>query len=161
MTRTILISIGWFGATALLYVMLVILELNWNLFDWQPRIDPKALTLAAGLCSILLGILLLSQVSHSCLSGWISFLLCLALLALAIYVLPPEPITRGMFGRKEPSPLWYRSARFVVMALPLSFWIRGFLQRRKLDSARGAEPNGGKVSNLKISSVIGGPPSVS
>jgi hypothetical protein len=142
-------------------VLLVILELYWNLFDWQPRIDSKAMGLVAGLCSAVIAMFLLSQINQGRLSQFVSLLLCLALLALAVYVFPAEPITQGMFGRREASPLWYRAARFVVMVLPLSFWVRGFLRRRKLDSTRAAELNRGKASQLKISPVVGGPPAAS
>ena len=56
---------------------------------------------------------------------------CLALLALAVYVLPPEPMTQGLFAREARSPLWYRAARFVLLALPGVFWGLGELHRRK------------------------------
>ena len=43
MTRVILLSLGWFVAALGLYVDLVILELYWNLNDWQPKLDSTAI----------------------------------------------------------------------------------------------------------------------
>ena len=42
MKRAILLTVGWLLAAAGLYVALVGLELYWNLYDWQPRLDLNA-----------------------------------------------------------------------------------------------------------------------
>jgi hypothetical protein len=149
MTRSILVTFGWFGATASVYLTLVILELHWNVFNWRPNLDPEALCLLLVLFSALIAIRLLAQVTRDHLSQWVSLLLCSSLFALAVYVLPPEPLTQGMFARQQPSPLWYRGVRFVVLVMPLSFWVYGLLQRRKLASQHDAARSGGPVSPLE------------
>jgi hypothetical protein len=50
---------------------------------------------------------------------------------LALYVLPAEPMTQGLFAREHPSPLWYRAARFGLLTMPCIFWALELLRRRK------------------------------
>ena len=131
MKRAILLSLGWLLSAAVLYAALVTLELYWNLYDWQPKLDLIASGLILGILAVLAVIRLLARTSRDRFSRGVSLVICLALLALAVYVVPAEPLTQGLFGREAPSPLWYRGARFVVLALPSVFGCLGFLRRRK------------------------------
>jgi hypothetical protein len=131
MKRAILLTLGWLVAAAGLYVALVMLEIYWNLFDWQPRLDLKATGLIFGILAVLAVIRFLARASCDRFSQGMSLAACLALLALAVYVFSPEPITQGLFARESPSPLWYRAARFVALALPSVYWGLGWLRRRK------------------------------
>jgi hypothetical protein len=131
MKRAILLSLGWLLATAALYAALVTLELYWNLYDWQPKLDLIASGLILGMLAVLAAIRLLARAGCDCFSRGVSLVICLALLALAVYVDPPEPLTQGLFGREAPSPFWYRAGRFVLLALPGVFWGRGWLRRWK------------------------------
>ena len=131
MKRAILLTLGWLLAAAGLYVALVMLELYWNLYDWQPRLDLRALGLFCGMISVLVAIRFLARAGGNRFSQGVSLVICLALLALGVYVFPAEPITHGMFARESPSPLWYRAARFVLLALPCLFWGVGMLRWRK------------------------------
>jgi hypothetical protein len=129
MKRAILLSLGWLLAAAGLYAALVMLELYWNLYDWQPKLDLEALGLIFGMLALLATIRLLARASGNRFSRGSSLVICLALLALAVYVFPPEPRSSGLFAREAPSPFWYRAARFAVLALPSAFWSRGVLRR--------------------------------
>ena len=129
MKRTILLALGWLAAAAGLYVALVMLEFDWNLYDWQPRLDLKASGLIFGMLAALAAMWYLARVSCNRFSRGVSLAACLALLALAVYVLPSEPMTQGLFAREATSPLWYRAARFVLLALPSVFWVLGLLRR--------------------------------
>lgn len=122
MKRSVIVALGWLVATFGLYVALLALELYWNLYDWQPRADWKALGLILGTLAILTGMRFLAKAARDCFSQGVSLVACLALLILAIYVFPAEPLTQDVFARTSPSPLWYRTARFLVMALPSVFW---------------------------------------
>ena len=128
MKRAILLTLGWLLAAAGLYVALVMLELYWNLYDWQPRLDLRALGLFCGMVAVLVAIRFLARAGGTHFSRGVSLAICLALLALGIYVFPPEPITHGMFARETPSPLCYRTGRFVLLALPSVFWGLGLLR---------------------------------
>jgi hypothetical protein len=130
MKRAILLALGWLVAAAGLYVALVVLELDWNLYDWEPKLDLKASGLIAGMLAMLAAIRLLARASRDRFSQTVSLVICLTLLALAVYVSPPEPMTQGLFAREAPSPLWYRAARFAVLALPGVFWSLDLLRRR-------------------------------
>ena len=132
MTRVILLSIGWFVAALGLYVALVILELYWNLYDWQPKLDSRALGLIIAVGSILVEIRFLARANSHRIGQGVSLVLCLALLALAVYVFPREPLTQGVFAREQSSPLWYRVGRLVALALPGVFWVLGLLAQRRL-----------------------------
>jgi hypothetical protein len=131
MKRAILLSLGWLLSAAGLYAALVVLELYWNLYDWQPKLDLSASGLILGMLVFLTAIRLLARAGCDRFSRAVSLVICLALLALAIYVVPPEPLTQGFFARATPSPLWYRAARLVVLALPSVFsglaWLRSRL----------------------------------
>jgi hypothetical protein len=84
-----------------------------------------------GMLAVLAAILLLARAKGDCFSRGLSLVICVALLALAVYVVPPEARTEGLFAREAPSPFWYRAARFVVLALPIAFWGVGWLRRWK------------------------------
>jgi hypothetical protein len=131
MKRAILLTLGWLLAAAGLYVALVMLELYWNLYDWQPKLDSRALGLFCGMVAVLAAIRLLVRAGGNRFSRGVSLAICLALLALGVYVFPSEPITHGLFARETPSPLWYRAARSVLLALPCLFWGLGMLRWRK------------------------------
>ena len=132
--RPILLVLGWLlGATAL-YVALVLLELHWNLYEWRPTLDLTTLGLILGMCVILVLIGLLARASfHPAVRG-VSFLIALALFALAVYVSPREPLTHGLFARTRTSPLWYRAGRFAILASPTTLWTFGLRRHRKMAS---------------------------
>src|ERR1035437_727028 len=129
MKRAILLSLGWLLAAAGPYAALVMWELYWNLYDWQPKLDLNASGLIFGMLALLAAIRLLARASGNRFSRGSSLVICLALLALAVYVFPPEPRSSGLFAREAPSPFWYRAARFAVLALPSAFWSRGVTRR--------------------------------
>ena len=129
MKRAVLVTCCWLIGALGLYVALVMLELYWNFYDWQPKVDFKAFGLIFGMLAILAAIHCLARASCDRLSQSVSLMACLALLALAVYVLPPEPLTGGLFARSAASPFWYRGARFVVLALPGLFWVLGWPHR--------------------------------
>ena len=131
MKRAILLSLGWLLSAAVLYAALVALELYWNLYDWQPKLDLIALGLILGILAVLAAIRLLARAGKDRFSRGVSLAICLALLALAVYVVPAEPLTQGLFGREASSPFWYRAGRFVVLALPGVFWGLGCVRRWK------------------------------
>jgi hypothetical protein len=129
MKRAVLVTFGWVIGTLGLYAALVMLELYWNFYDWQPRVDFKAFGLIFGMLAILAAIHYLARASCDRLSQGVSLMACLALLALAVYVFPPEPLTGGLFARAAVSPFWYRGARFVLLGLPGLFWVLAWLHR--------------------------------
>lgn len=56
-----LLTIGWLVAASGLYVALVMLELYWELYDWQPKLDLDALGLIIWICSVLVAIRFLAR----------------------------------------------------------------------------------------------------
>jgi hypothetical protein len=105
------------------YGLLVLLELYWNAYEWQPAWDLIGLGILLGL-GFVLGVLGgLAWWSREGLSRGVSLAICLGFLILAIYLLPSEPLTEGLFGRETPSPTWYRVGRSMVLGLPSVFWV--------------------------------------
>ena len=104
MKRAILLTFGWLTSGLGLYFMLVILELYWNVYDWQPRWDSQAAGLIAGVFLFLVAMRFLARATRDRASRGVSLVLCLGMLALAFYVLWPEPITQGLFARERASP---------------------------------------------------------
>ena len=101
MTRVIVLSIGWLVAALALYVALLILDLYWNLFDWQPKVDPIAVGLIIGVCAVLVAVRFLVRATSHRIGQGLSLVLCVALLGLAFYLFPPEPLTQGLFAREH------------------------------------------------------------
>jgi peptidoglycan biosynthesis protein MviN/MurJ (putative lipid II flippase) len=128
MKRAILLSLGWLLSAVVLYAALVALELYWNLYDWQPKLDWNAAVLIFGMLAALAALGLLARAGKARFSRGVSLAICLALLALAVYVVRAEPLTQGLFARGAHSPLWYRVGRFVVLALPGVFWGLGWVR---------------------------------
>jgi hypothetical protein len=121
--RTILIVLGWVITAAALYLLLVGLELYWNLYTWQPRPDLLGSGLLLGAVLAVAAAWFFARASRDRISRGVSLVICCALLALAVYLLPPEPFTEGLFSRELPSPLWYRASRSLLLAAPAAFWI--------------------------------------
>ena len=123
MRRAIVLIVGWTVAFLSLYLGLVALELYWNLFDWLPRLDLRSLGLVIILLAALAATWWLARLSMDCGSRIFSLVGCLALIALGVYVLPPEPQPHGLFSGRSHSPLWYRGGRLVVFSCPGFFWV--------------------------------------
>ena len=138
MIRGILLLLGWVGAAFALWVLLVVLEIYWNLYDWQPKADSIALGLGFGIFSAVAGMWLLARARRQVAARGASLVMCLALLVLGVYVLPPEPLNTGLFAREQASPLWYRGGRLAVLALPALFWV--LAMARKNTSASPSPP---------------------
>jgi hypothetical protein len=125
MVRPFLLVLGWLAAALCLWALLVVLEVYWNLYDWQPELDARSLGVGLGVCVALAGMLLLARARGQRAARGVSLAICLALLGLAVYVFAPEPLTAGLFARERSSPAWYRASRFFVLAAPTLFWVLG------------------------------------
>src|ERR1044071_6731592 len=111
MRRTLFLLVAWTTSFLALYLSLVGLELDWNLFDWLPRHDAKAIALMIIALAALTALWCLAIRSTPGFSRMFSFVGCLVLFFLGVYVLPAEPEGKGFFSRRSPSPLWYRGGR--------------------------------------------------
>lgn len=121
--RTIAIVVGWLIAAAVLYLLLVALEVYWNLYTWEPRANLVGAGLVIGALLVIASIWFLARATQDRISRCISLCICCALLVLAVYLLPAEPFTTGLFARDLASPLWYRAGRFLLLAAPAAFWV--------------------------------------
>jgi len=139
--RAILLILGWLMAAFVLWLLLVALEVYWNLYNWQPKLDWRALGLGFAMCLVLAGIWMLAHATRQHAARGVSLVVCFALLALAAYVFPPEPLTVGLFARERSSPLWYRVARLAVLVLPTLFWIMNRLRQNNTACQPGASLN--------------------
>lgn len=118
MKRTLLPILGWCAATGSLYGAALLLDLYWNIIDWQPRLDWIAIGLFAWAAAALTGMGFLARANLPTIARVIGLLASLALLAAAINALPAESRSEGLLGRDEPSPPWYRVGRLALLALP-------------------------------------------
>jgi hypothetical protein len=138
MTRALLLTLGWLGATGLFYVSLVALELYWNVFNWSFRLDGISIALVLSGLGGLAGLWKLAGSSQATLTRAVALLCCLFLAVLAVYIFPAEPEQpEGLLPRTAPSPLWYRTARSVLLCLPALFWARANLNRYKVELLNG------------------------
>lgn len=151
--------LGWLIAAFFLWALLVLLEVYWNLYDWRPKFDSRALEMALGVCLILAAIFLLARARRQLAARAVSLVVCLALLALAIYVLPPEPPISGSYARQRSSPAWYRVVRFCALSSPTLFWVYGLLRRDAGCGQIGAAPkSGARVSVDDLGNTEAPPP---
>ena len=140
MRRVMMLMVGWIMAILALYLGLLGLELDWNLFDWLPRFDLRAAALLMVLLAALAGTWWLARLSSDRVTRLVSLLACLGLLTLGLYVLPEEPKTPGLFSRQSPSPLWYRGGRFIAMSCPGLFWVAALRRSRRGPHPAAATP---------------------
>jgi hypothetical protein len=117
-----LLILAWLGVGLGLYAGLVGLELYWNLFDWRPRLDANALALTLVLLALVAASWFLARATADALTQTVAIVVCLALFAIGLYVLPPEAIKAGLFARTAPSPWWYRVVRWGGLCLPGAFF---------------------------------------
>lgn len=116
-------GLAWSTAITAVYLSCLLLDVYWNLLNWKPRWDWPTPVLFACLATALLAIWFLARARQRGTIRVLSFLGCLGLVVAATVALPVEPQTTGLLGRDVPSPLWYRGARWVLMALPLGIWM--------------------------------------
>lgn len=139
--RSALNILGWCLTTIGLYAGLVALDLYWNLPAWEPRGDSIGWFLVAWLAAMLAAFWFLSRAAVNRLARVFALVICMALVALAIYIVPEEPTHQGLFARPCASPLWYRGGAAVILILPALFWVRQSLRLRKPGSGREAAPS--------------------
>ena len=161
MTRAILLILGWLVACLALWVLLVVLEIRWNLFDWQPKVDSLALGFGFGVSLVVACMWLLACASRKLAARGVSLVMCLALLVLGVYVLPAEPLSQGLFSRERVSPLWYRGGRLALLALPALFWRLAIFRQNNTAGQPDALLIGGPAKLSSNSGITEGPPSVS
>jgi hypothetical protein len=123
MIRAIFLNGVWLCLTCILYVEWVVLELCWNLYDWQPSLHARSLAIFFAIGSTMTVWWFLAKIPLGRTGRIVPSVCCLALAALAIYVFPAEPLTQGVFSRQLASPLWYRGGRSLVLGLPGTFWL--------------------------------------
>jgi hypothetical protein len=121
----------WVLAVAGLYVSLVLLEVYWNLFEWRPKLDIAAFGILVWMGITLTALWFLCWTEKGRVTRIVALVLCTVLVALAIYLVSPEPLKPGLLGRDAISPRWYRTGRFFVLALPGVFLLLSKVARRR------------------------------
>jgi len=144
--KSTLIILAWIITTVGLFLGLLILEFYWNVPAWEPEGDSIAGFLVAWLVAIVVAFWFLSRARVNWAARMFSFLICLGLFALAVHVLPAEPVKSGLFARSSPSPAWFRGGLALILAAPGIFWILAWVRLRKLvveQEAAGESPTTG------------------
>jgi len=125
--------IGWIAAGCILLSGYGRLEMDWNLWGFEPKWDLYAFR---GICEILVaevGIWILVKVNRHGTSRFVSLLICLFLGWVAVLNYHHQMYPRGILGGlREPNPFWYRWSTTLLLLMPGVFWIsRRWLARRK------------------------------
>jgi hypothetical protein len=129
--KSTLIILAWIITTVGLFLGLLILDFYWNEPAWEPEGDSIARFLVAWLAAMVVAFWFLSRASVNRATRMFSFLICLGLFALAIHVLPAEPVKSGLFARPSASPVWFRGGLALILAAPGIFWVLGWVRLRK------------------------------
>jgi len=132
MKRTVLTTLAWFVANALIFAALFGLEVCLNFFSWHPE---GSLQVSGCIVVFLLSLLLLGYLTQTTRQRRVLVMAlpaCLALLGLTLLVAGAEP-TGGteLLARTAASPWWYRWGRVGVGSLPVLFWIWTLLRVSK------------------------------
>ena len=84
----------------------------------------------------LLLLFFIARVTRDFTSQLLSLLMVIAMLVLAICILPAEELSSGWLGRREISPLTYRIGYCLVFVVPAVLWafypLRYYLEKRRL-----------------------------
>ena len=123
MKRAIILSVGWLAAIGALLCAVLRLSLQWNFFDWSPKWDLETIAEAIGVAAVLAAVWFLGKVSRDKISRVVAVLACVSLVGLAIAWFPAEPTTQGFLGRSQPSPMWFRGGRVLLLCVPGVFWL--------------------------------------
>jgi hypothetical protein len=129
--RKILITLGWCISTLTLYLLLLGLDVAWNLLNWRPTLDALAVALIGGAAAGLGAMVFLGRISRDCWTATVGWIASLALMGAGVYAVRIEQLSPGLLGRDDPSPAWYRVGRLVVMSLPVLVGLWGWLSSRR------------------------------
>lgn len=122
MKRTLLTTLGWILANALLLAGIIDLDMQLNFFNWHPEWSGRVAGCLAGMLVVIALLPFLSRATQSRVALAIAAVACLALLGFVLAVVGPEPLGTGWLARTAPSPAWYRWGRTLVGAVPMGFW---------------------------------------
>lgn len=145
-----MLSAGWLAAAFALLYSVLLLNLQWNLFNWSPKLDFGTVVCAAGIAGSLCAICFLAKYSCGKISWGVAVLVCLILAWAAINSFPAEPVTHGLFfGRSQPRPLWFRGIIALLLCIPCIFcaWrilrivVKSYAEQESADSS-GDKTNG-------------------
>ena len=137
MLKTALLILAWFLAVAGLYLALFAVDLDWNIFDWEPGIDLLVVGALYEALAMLTVIWFLSRLKSGRLVQMWALAICVVPVVMAFYLLAPEPLKPGLLGRDHSSPHWYRGSRLLVLSFPVLFWALGPVRKRETPTQHG------------------------
>jgi len=118
----ILLIIGWLAAGFMLMCGVMRIVFGWDLFSFHPSLDLGTIFVALIVLVAEAGIWFLARAGRDRSIRAASLLVCLFLAGWGILVVYPEDV-HGLFGRREPSPLWFRGGLTLLLWVPGIFWI--------------------------------------
>ena len=120
---SVLCTLGWTMGAALLIWSLLCLDLELNMFAWNPEVRGRTcgcfLLAAAALCLTWLS----ARFTRDPVSHFAALIISLCCGALVVYAVRPEPSSSGVLGGRTPSPFWYRAGRGIILLVPLFLWV--------------------------------------
>jgi len=122
MKRAIFTSLGWVLANALLFAIIFSLETNLNFFDWHPKWTIQVIGCVTSIVAVAALLFYLARTTKDKSALVISLIACVALVAMVILAVSPEPSSTGWFSRSRSSPAWYRWGRVLLGCIPITFW---------------------------------------
>ena len=113
------ICLAWLALGAVLFGATAYLDLDLNLFDWTPGVEPgTVLALGVGLLCVAV-VIPLGRITRHTVCTLAAWLVVVALAGFGLYLLPAESLQPDVIlGRDRASPFWYRGGRALVLALP-------------------------------------------
>jgi hypothetical protein len=116
--RSIFLCIGWLATGAAFAYLAVAFAIHWALIGFSPKYDLESLGLGVGALLLLIGFAFLARASGDWGSQVVSFVVCLALMALARFALQPDVDNTFVV----PRPLWFRGGLAAVLSVPSVIW---------------------------------------
>jgi hypothetical protein len=146
-------------------------DFNWNFFNFHPKWNLELIGEMSGILVALAAIWFLARASRDKTSRVVSLLVCVLLAGFGVAGSLAEPLDRPqpvqkpeisrqmsgnqaiaeyfvktaiarVFDRSEPSPIWYRGGRMLLMFVPGVFWVWWTLPHaaQQRAPAKGSQP---------------------
>ena len=122
MKKSIMLIVSWTVAAGALFYTVLLLSFHWNFFNWSPKWDLETVAELLIALTICAAIWFLARASRDKASRIVSILVCLLLAGFALALCPAEATSAGWLGRTQPSPVWFRAGRLLLLCVPAIIW---------------------------------------
>ncbi|BBM87232.1 hypothetical protein [Candidatus Uabimicrobium amorphum] len=124
-----LYALLWPAACAAIAFFAIFIDINNNLFDWEPRFHWQDILCLLGSIITLVVLFFYTKKLTTTIPLYLAMFASIALLMFAFYLFVSEgSVSSGSFinilNRSTESPWWYKAMRSFILATPIFLWFR-------------------------------------